>query len=206
MGQHLPGRGHPARRVGFDVVRVAADEQLRTAGHPRVIRRDVIGHVVQDQPWATRRQGGPRHGQGIGAAEAGIDDVASYAVRRPDDIGVPQVRERLSERGLQLSTGVRSPSPAGLRPQTPIGQTASTPAGTAASQSAAPIAAKVTGCPGQLVQPYRGVDLVDHRLVRPPGHRAALICCPAAALLVAFRPRVRSPSALMPALLSVWKY
>jgi hypothetical protein len=41
MSQHLPVRGHPASRVGLEVVCVAADEQLRGAGHPRVIRRGV---------------------------------------------------------------------------------------------------------------------------------------------------------------------
>ena len=147
MGQHLPARGHPARRVGLDVVRIAADEQLRAAGHPRVIRRDVVGHVVQDQPRTARSQGGSRHGQRIGAAEARIGDVAAHAVRRSDDIGAPQVRQRVGERGLQLGIGVRQRQPGRASPHTPISQTASTPAGTAASQSAAATPAKVTGRP-----------------------------------------------------------
>ena len=102
MGQYLPGRGHPAPRVGLDVVRITADEQLRAAGHPRVIRRDMVGHIVQDQPRAARRQGGPRRSQRIGAAEARIGGVAAHAIRRSDDVGVPQVRQCLGERRLQL--------------------------------------------------------------------------------------------------------
>jgi hypothetical protein len=53
-----------------------------------------------------RGQGGPSHGQRIGAAEARIGDVAAYAVRRPENIVLPQVRQRLGERGLQLGIGV----------------------------------------------------------------------------------------------------
>jgi len=107
-------------------------------------------------------------------AEARIDDVAAHAIRRPDDIGVPQVRQRVGERGLQLGIGVRQRQPGraslphphqpdrvhpGRDGRIPVG-------GRNAGQGDRP-----PGRPGQPVQPHCGVYLVDHRLARPPSHR-----------------------------------
>ena len=46
----------------------------------------MIGHEVQDEPDATRRQRFARAGQAAPSTEMIIDDVAAYAVGRPDDI------------------------------------------------------------------------------------------------------------------------
>jgi hypothetical protein len=58
------------------------DEILRMIGHPRMIKRDVIGHVVQDQFHAPLREFAPGNGKTLWAAKMGIDYVASYAIGR----------------------------------------------------------------------------------------------------------------------------
>ena len=173
VGQDVPAGPHPARRVGLDVVLVAVHEQLRLARHPGVVGGDVVGHVVQEQPDAAGGQRGARRGQRLGAAERGVGDVPAHAVRRSDHVVGPQVGQRVPERGLQPGVRVRQRQAgraslphahqphrvdAGRRDRVPgrgghVGQRHPPPGG-----------------PRQLVQPDRGVDLVDHRLVRPPGH------------------------------------
>ena len=60
VGQHLTARRYPAGRIRAEVVLGAADEEFRIAHHPRVVRGDVVRHVIEDQPHAAGGQRGPR--------------------------------------------------------------------------------------------------------------------------------------------------
>ena len=155
----------------------APHEQLRAAGHPRVIRGHMVGHVVQEQRARCGRPGLRAPRPGFGATEGGVGHIPAHAVRRADHVrgaADPAALPRTRPAGPAFASA--RASPAGLRSQTPISHTASTPAGVTASQSAAATSARVerpSGGPGQLSQPHRRIDLVDHRLSRPPRHRTA---------------------------------
>ena len=177
-GQHMPSDGHPAPWVRLDVVFIAVHEQLRVARHPGVVRGGVVGHAVEEQPRAAGGQGGTRRGQRPGATEGRVDHVPADAVRRPDDVPAPQARQRIPERRLQPGIRIRQgqsgrasfPYPhqpdrvdTGRGDRIPVG-------GRHVGQRQPPPAR-----PGQPIQPDRGVDLVDHRLRRPPRHRVTAV-------------------------------
>ena len=74
---------------------------VRVVTHPRVVRRDVVGHVVQDQPGTAPAQLRAGGREPVGAAETLVDHVAPDAVRRADDVVRRQVGQRRAERGLK---------------------------------------------------------------------------------------------------------
>ena len=174
VGQDVPGGPHPGRRLGLDVSLAAIDEQLRVGRHPGMVGRDVVGHIVQEQPDAAGGQRGPRFGEGLGAAERVVDDIPAHAVRRSDHVVRPYIRQRVTEGGLQprVRVGQLEAGRASLpHPHQPhrvgaCGRDIVPGGGRHVSQRHPP-----PGGPRQVAQPDRGVDLVDHRLVRPPGHR-----------------------------------
>ena len=97
MRQHLPGGDQPARWVSLEIALLAAHKQFRAAGDPRVVRGDMIRHVVQEQPDTPRGQGCPGRGQPAGAAEGGVGHVAVDAVRRSDYVTALQVGQGILE-------------------------------------------------------------------------------------------------------------
>ena len=111
--EHVPADRQPAARVRLDVVVVALDEELRVLGDPGVIGRDVVGHVVQDQPDAAGGQRRAGRGQPRRAAEALVGHVAVHAVGRADDVLRPA--RRAAPRGTTPSAR-RWPAPARGRP------------------------------------------------------------------------------------------
>ena len=62
-----------------------------------MIGRDVVGHVVQEQPDAAGGQRGARLRQSPGAAERVVDDVLAHAVRRSDHVVGAQAGQRVPE-------------------------------------------------------------------------------------------------------------
>ena len=174
VGQDVPGGPHPGRRLRLDVSLVAIDQQLRVGRHPGMVGRDVVGHIVQEQPDATGGQLGARFGEGPGAAERVVDDVPAYAVRRSDHVVTPYVGQSIPERDLQPRVRVgqlkagRASFPHAHQPhRVGAGWCDIVPGGGGhVGQRHLP-----PGGPRQVAQPDRGVDLVDHRLGRPPGHR-----------------------------------
>ena len=174
VGEDLAGDVEPGRPGRASRSAVAADEPLRVVAHPGVVGRDVVGHEVQEQPGAAPAQLGPGDREAGGTAERVVDDVAADAVRRADDVvRCRSGRAARNEDAAAPGCPGRRARPAGLRSHTPISQTASTPAGATASQaSAGTWSSRRTGGARrrQVAQPRPGVDLVDHRLLRPAGH------------------------------------
>ena len=85
-----------------------------------MVGRDVVGHVVQDQPHAAGGQRRTRRGEPRWPAEARVRHVSAHTVRRADDVlgrtsGSASWNDSSSP-GLALA----SASPAGLRSHTPI--------------------------------------------------------------------------------------
>ena len=110
-----------------EVVLAAADEALGLLGQPRVVGRDVVGHVVEDQPEPARGElpRAPRERRpGRRSARRRRSRARSTASRSR-----PPARRSGSAARLPASARdrpARSPGPAGLRSHTPISQTAST--------------------------------------------------------------------------------
>ena len=127
----------------------------------------MIGHEVQDQAHATRRQCLTRAGEAVRSTEMIIDNIATYAVRRPDDICCLPIRKSLSE----------------ARPQARVRQGDGDARGTALPDAHQPdcveskIAyfipvaignrSKIDSCflvPADCLKPRPGVDLVERRV------------------------------------------
>ena len=140
-------------------------------GDPGVVRGDMVGHVVQDEPHPAIGQCGAGRGQARRAAEGGVDDIAPHAVRRADDVGGLQIRQRGAEISPERRVVVRdgesgraalpdAHQPDGVdarrRDGRPIG-------GGQIGQASA-------GRPARRDRSSshdRGVDLIDHRALRP---------------------------------------
>jgi hypothetical protein len=71
-----------------------------------MIGSDVVGDVIQQQPRPPGGQLAASRGQCFGAAEGRVDDVLAHTVRRPDDVLVPQVRQRLTEGCLHVRSSL----------------------------------------------------------------------------------------------------
>ena len=167
------GHRWPARRSGSATRSsgTAPHEQFRSGRDPWVIGRDVIRHVVEDQPHAPVRERRPRRRQPGGGhrttrrRRSVARSTANRARRSRSRSGSAARKESIS---CALDRAMRRP--AGLRSHTPISQTASTPGGVTAAQSSAGTSASVTRrsyrCESSR-QPRRGVDLVDDRMRRP---------------------------------------
>ena len=104
---------HPAGGVRVDVAGLAVHEHVGPLLKPRVIGRDVVGHVVQDQPCPACRQRGAGRGQSVGPAECGVHDVAAYAVRRTEQVLRLHVGQRVAERVHQLQVRSGQGQPGG---------------------------------------------------------------------------------------------
>jgi hypothetical protein len=61
------------------------------AGEPRMVEGDVVRDEVDQQPHATIGERGPGRGQTRAPAEAGIDLVATDAVRGPEQVRLVEV-------------------------------------------------------------------------------------------------------------------
>ena len=146
-------------------------------GEPRVVGRDVVGDVVEDQPEAPRGELLARVRERVAAAEARVDRVVAHAVRRADHVLVAQIGERRAVAGVELGVGPRdlearraalpdAHQPHGVdrqrRERVPLGV-----AGTWSSVSAR-AGARVAAEPPQ---PDRGVDLVHGRAPRAVASR-----------------------------------
>ena len=81
VGQDVAAGPDPARRFGLDVGFVAVDEQVRVAGHPGMVGRDMVRHVIEEQPDAAGGEHGACLGQALRAAERRVDDIPAHAVR-----------------------------------------------------------------------------------------------------------------------------
>ena len=90
--------------------------QLRVLGRPPVVGRDVVRHEVEDQRDAPIGQRRPSDGESGIAAEVLVDDVVADAVRRPDDVGVGAVGQRLAlgRRHVRVLAGDRRTGRAAL--------------------------------------------------------------------------------------------
>ena len=90
--ENLVAAGEPGGRFGNQVVRAAPHEQFRSGRDPRVIGRDMIRHVVEDQPHAPVGERRPRRRKARGATERLVSDVASHAIRRTEHLTLAQIR------------------------------------------------------------------------------------------------------------------
>ena len=158
---------------------VPRDEAARPLGHPRMVGRDVVGHVVEDQPERRASASCARAAASPpGPPKRCVDDVVAHAVGRADHVlrrAGPAARRGCPRRAPGRSSAIASP--AGLRSHTPISQTASTGSAASASQSAPGTSPSVQ--PSRC-EPDRGVDLVDRRAGRQ-SHQPARRRCTSAA-------------------------
>ena len=136
---------------------------LQEADEPRLVAAGRRGRPTRRVP-----RPGPR----------GPPNEASTTYRRTQygdpnlHVVSPQVGQAPPDEALQPGViAVASSWPTGLRSQTPISRTASTRAGVSSQAERRHIGHRhpLPGGPRLLAQPDRGVDLVDHRPVRPPG-------------------------------------
>src|SRR5271169_2444921 len=66
------------------ILNIPVNEVLGMLGDPRVIRRYVVGHEIQEQLHASLRKLSPGNGKACGTSEVFVNHIASYAVGRSD--------------------------------------------------------------------------------------------------------------------------
>ena len=106
-GRRCSGRAHRRARLLGEVVLAPAHEVLGVVDGPGGVGRHVVGHEVQQQAQASRRERGARRGESGGATEPRVHVVAADAVRRADDVVVGQIRQRGGGRRPQRRIGQR---------------------------------------------------------------------------------------------------
>ena len=79
-GEHRSSRLDERRRIVPRIVGVPLNEVFRVIADPGMVRRDVVGHKVEDQPQAAFAEHAACGGKPLRTAEVFVDDVAAHAV------------------------------------------------------------------------------------------------------------------------------
>ncbi len=79
------------------VVGVPSNEVLRMFGDPRVIRRYVVRHEIEDQFHAPLGEFFTGNGEALRTCEMFVSDIASHAIRRSNVVFQSKVRQSSSE-------------------------------------------------------------------------------------------------------------
>ena len=169
-GKHLSARLDEGRRIVPRVVGVPLDEVFRVIADPGVVRSDVVGHEIEDEPHAALCERFPGCCEPLRTAEVPIDDVAAHAVGRADIVLRREVGKGAAEvlEEPLVSHGDLDPGGAPL-------PDAHEPDGVkAVSGDGIPLLRRNRGeihrplvFPAQISQPDPGVDLVDDRVLGP---------------------------------------
>ncbi len=163
--EHAGRRLEEARRVRGELGGGAPDEVVGVLGRPRVIGRDVVRDVVEDQAQTRGRRARPAprrarsRRRNAARARSRGRSTASRS-RRP--AGGPAGSRGSSRRAPAFCCAIASP--AGLRCQTPISQTASTRSAASRSHSSRRHRRehdRTAELPAQVAEPDGRVDLVD---------------------------------------------
>src|SRR5882672_1036310 len=85
-----------------DVSGTATDEVLRMFDDPRMVRSDVVRYEIQDQVHSPLRELTPGNRKAFRASEIVIDNIAAYAIWRPDVVFGAKIRKRSTELSKQI--------------------------------------------------------------------------------------------------------
>jgi hypothetical protein len=184
-GDHVVVDGEERGRIDVGLPVGASYEVVGVFRQPGMVGRDMVRYEVDDETDAALGKGTARHRQPGAPAEALVDLVAPDAVRRPDHIGVAEIRERRPEAGQQVG-GVERVLPP-CRAALPD---AHQPHGVhARRRHVVPLDVGDIGqrrggssSTGDVVEPCRGVDLEDDRVARPHGHSSPPGCSAASSI------------------------
>ena len=151
----------------------ALNEVFRMVRRPRVIRRHMVGHKIQDQPHTPCGQLRPGLRQSFRTADAHIHPVRFDAIRRTDVVLRRKIRQQPTEFVQQTVVCHRNPDT--CRTSLPH---AHQPDGIASVRGQAVPdmfrdVAEGEGTPcllAQVVEPDPGINLVDRRVTRPGRH------------------------------------
>ncbi len=172
-GDHGTTGFEKARRFASKVRSTSLHEVLGVIDEPWMIGSHVVRHEVDDQTNPSLGQRGACRSEAVAAAEPPIDVVAAYAVGRADDVGVGEIgecgakRRQLAGRFQGQSDPCRAAFPDTHQPHgVHAGRGHRVPLGGGnfgeCRVAAGPLA--------DIVEPGRGVQLVDHGIRRPLAH------------------------------------
>src|SRR5271166_6297026 len=80
-------------RVAPGILGIPANEVLGMLGDPRVVRRHMVGHEIEEQLHAPLRQFLPGNGKTFRTSEVLVNHVASYAIGRSYVVLGTKIRE-----------------------------------------------------------------------------------------------------------------
>src|SRR5271169_5493075 len=82
------------RRVVAGILGASLNEILRMLAYPRMVRRNMVGHKVQDQPHAALGKLIASSGQSFRSSQMLVNHVSTYAIGRTDVILSTEIRQR----------------------------------------------------------------------------------------------------------------